>query len=146
MADIIVTTPKSRMAEAAREAEEIKRWGGGEYHRDYRAPRIPNVEVGDRVYYVEDGYIRGFALVCKIVKATICTADGKPAFRVCMDATTWKWIKPVMVTPQEVPRSFMYAENLKRYAPLGRGLSRESVEIVGGWLDPRPEVKEPCRP
>ena len=132
MPDVIVTTPKSRMAEAAREAEEVRAAGGGCYYRDYRAPRIPNVEVFDQVYYVEDGYVRGYCLITKIDSVGY---GRRRAITVYMDARTWTWIKPVQVTYS--PRSWIYAD--------ANGLSREDVEIVGGWLEPKPEVKEPCR-
>lgn len=124
------------MAEAASEAEKIKAGGGGYYYRDYKSGRIPDVRAGDRVYYVEDGYVRGFCLVERVVYG----GNDERVARVYMDATTWKWIKPIMVAPREVVRSYMYAENFKLYAPLGHGLSRGDVEIVGGWLDPKPEV------
>ena|GEM_PF-1691609 len=136
MADIIVTTPKRRMAEAAREAEEIKAAGGGWYFRDYRAPRIPRVDVGDRVYYVEDGYIRGF---CNVIKIDSVGYGRRRTVTVYMAATTWKWIRPIPVAPWEVVRSYMYAENFKLYGHRA-GLSRENVEVVGGWLDPRPKA------
>jgi hypothetical protein len=124
MPDIVVTTPKSRMAEAAREAEELKAAGGGYYIRDYTKGRIPDVRPGDRVYYVEDGYLRGFCLVERVIYAS----NGKRVARVYMDAETWTWIKPI---PWKAPRSFQYAP-----ADL-----RDKVEIVGGWLDPKPEVE-----
>lgn len=120
--DIIVTTPKRRMAEAAREAEEIKGAGGGIYYRFFKYPRVPQIEPGDRIYYCEAGYIRGFCVVSEI-------AEERYALQVVMDATTWSWVKPF---PYNGPRSWMYAErNL---------LTRDAVEVIGGWLDPKPEV------
>lgn len=131
MPDIIVTTPKRRTAEAAREAEEVKAAGGGWYYRDYRAPNIPNVEVGDRVYYVEDGYLRGY---CVIVKIDSVRYGRRRAITVYMDATTWTWIEPI---PWKEPRSFQYVHNAPRW---------HYIKIAGGWLDPKPEVGERCLP
>lgn len=140
MADIIITTPKNRMAEAAREAEEIRAAGGGYYYRDYNWPNIPKVNVGDRVYYVEDGYIRGFCLVDHVTEFSYEGVRTR-INRVYMDAMTWKWIKPIPVWPYRI-RSFMYAKNFKLHLvwwKLPRYLTRDSVKIVGGWLDPRPK-------
>ena len=54
MKDIIVTTPKSEIANAAREAEDVKRAGGGMYFRRFPPSMSPDVRPGDRVYYVDD--------------------------------------------------------------------------------------------
>ncbi|HUU56383.1 MAG TPA: hypothetical protein VMW93_03480 [bacterium] len=132
MRDIVVTTPKSRMAEAAREAEEVRAAGGGYYYRDYRAPRIPNVETFDRVYYIEDGYVRGYCLITEIDSVGY---GRRRSITIYMDARLWTWIKPIPVGNS--PRSWVYADTL--------GISWEDVEIVGGWLEPKPEVVEPCR-
>ena len=99
--DIIVTTPKSEIANAAREAEDVKRAGGGMYFRRFPPSMSPDVRPGDRVYYVEDGFMRGFAVVEKIYDATSyvkCDTSGKmwpPGLYVYMDATTWQWIEPI---------------------------------------------------
>jgi hypothetical protein len=105
VADIIVTTPKSRMAEAAREAAEVKAAGGGLYYRNYHGSVRPTVKEGDRVYYSVQGLLS----------------------RIYMGATTWTWIKPI---PWKAPRSFQYAP-----ADL-----RDKVEVIGGWLDPKPNA------
>jgi hypothetical protein len=133
MPDIIVTTPKNQMAEAAREAEEVKAAGGGYYYRNYHGTVRPNVGVGDRVYYVEDGYIRGFCLVC-----SVCRSSQGLLSRIYMDATTWTWIRPIPAYP---PRSWRYADNFGVGAA-GCPLTRESkmIKIVGGWLDPKPKA------
>ncbi|MGD8718385.1 MAG: hypothetical protein PVH29_06130 [Candidatus Zixiibacteriota bacterium] len=123
MPDVIVTTPKNRMAEAALEAEEIKAVGGGYYYREFKYRVAPAaIGEGDRVYYVEDGYIRGFCLVSRVAKNYMLRF-----MTVFMDPTSWKWIKPL---PWKAPRSFQYAP----------AYLHDKVEIVGGWLDPRPEV------
>jgi len=124
--DIIVTTPKDRMAEAAREAEEIIEAGGGWYYRDYRTPRIPRVDIGDRVYYVEDGYIRGFAVVAGVERVRDHDTGKVLAVRIMMDAKSWTWIEPI---PWKAPRSFQYVLSVPRW---------HYIKIVGGWLDPKP--------
>ena len=58
--DIIVTTPKTEMNAAAAEAEYIKTVGGGYYHRFFNT--LPKVSIGDKVFYVENGFITGFAI------------------------------------------------------------------------------------
>lgn len=130
--DIIVTTPKSEMSNAAQEAEDTKRAGGGHYFRRFSHWQKPNVEKGNRVYYVEDGYVRGFCEVSQTETRapTSCTTTGRewpPGFYVFMDSKTWQWINPV---PMRGFQGFRYA-NMNRDA---------WCQIVGGWLDPKPEV------
>ena len=128
--DIIITTPKREMATAAREAEDCERDGGGEYFRRFPVARAPWIIPGRRVYYVEDGYVRGFAVVVRVHtmnNPVLCLTTGRlwPAgFYVFMDATTWQWIRPILT------KGFQGF----RYAIL-------NPIIVGGWLDPKPEVE-----
>ena len=123
MPDIIVTTPRSRMAEAAAEAEDIKKWGGGYYIRGL-GPLRPTIAAGDRVYYVENGYVRGFALVSS---GPFRVGGWKAYYEVHLDATTWRWIRPRPMTGFQG----------WRYAPAGW---RDAVEVLGDWLAPRPDV------
>lgn len=128
--DIIVTTPKSEIGNAAAEAEACKRDGGGYYFRQFHAlPR--GVGVGSRVFYVEDGYVRGFAAVSAVREkgGTIrCDTTGRTwggegrAFLV-MRADSWNWIRPIPM------RGFQGWRYFDAPAPL---------HIVGGWRDPRP--------
>ena len=117
--DIIVTTPKREMANAAREAEDCKRDGGGEYFRRFPVERAPDVLPGDRVYYVEDGYIRGFAVVkwLHLAKNSVrCTTTRRrypPGLYIYMRASSWQWIEPI---PMSGFRGFRHAR----------------------WLDPKP--------
>lgn len=135
--DIIVTTPKGEMANAAREAEDVRRAGGGMYFRRFPLSQRPSVSVGERVYYVEDGYVRGFAWVHAVEeqKGVSCGTTGRqwpPGFYVYMDATTWQWIEPI---PMRGFQGFRYvAESGETPGYL------LPVKIVGGWLDPRPDV------
>jgi len=138
--DIIVTTPKSRMKEAAQEAEDCKRAGGGHYFRRFSRNRA--VDVSDRIYYVEDGYVRGFGLVDKVREheALTCDTTGRewPAgWYAFMDAMSWKWIAPIRM------KGFQGYRLAGGYPRSGQGVThrgdeRPVVKIVGGWLDPKP--------
>jgi hypothetical protein len=151
--DIIVTTPKSEMANAAREAADCIAAGGGEYFRRFHPRQAPTIGDGDRVYYVEDGFIRGFALVTQAEeRAPMCcdtTGARWPAgFYIFMDAASWQWIRPIKVKGF---RGFRYAGSAlgttaKRDAILmgDPALRWVDVLVVGGWLDPRPRSCRVC--
>ena len=138
--DIIVTTPKSRMAEAAREAAACIAAGGGDYFRRFPPRKWPvHLNPGDRVYYVEDGAIRGFAVVdciCDEVYARDCDTTARrypPGLYVMMRADSWCWIRPI---PMRGFQGFRYVRN--ELLPDGR----HYLEIVGFWRDPRPEIEK----
>lgn len=126
--DIVVTTPKSKIKAAAQEAEEAKRTGGGYYFRIFK--KSPNAIPGDRVFYVEDGYIRGFCVISyiKYMHREVCGTTEKgygEGYYIYMDVKTWKWIKPI---PMIGFQGFRYMEASKE------------IEIIGGWLDPKPFI------
>lgn len=145
--DIIVTSSKSRMKDAAAEAADCIAAGGGAYFRRFHAR--PPVEPGDRVYYVEDGYVRGFAVVDRVEhqpEGMRCETTGQfwqYGWYVFMGATTWKWIKPI---PMKGFQNFRKADKhmtRREYIDDGHGHPadpRGIAEIVGGWLDPKPEA------
>lgn len=147
--DIIVTTPKDQMKAAAQEAGNCIADGGGQYFRRFNWRCEPsNIDVGDRIYYVEDGYIRGFAIVANEFYADggmICDTTGRPwpkGYYVVMDAKSWQWIESI---PLRGFQGFQYAEvsgaaDGKTWITLAG--QDYPVKIVGGWLDPKPEVKE----
>ena len=58
--DIIVTTPKGEIKNSAKEANLPP---GGYWFRAF--PTKPNVEPGDKIYFVENGYIRGYGIIFK---------------------------------------------------------------------------------
>jgi hypothetical protein len=133
MTDIIVTTPKREMANSALEAEELKKAGGGRYFRVLHS--LPKkIGDGSRIFYVEDGYIRGFCPICEI-------ADSEGSFEICevtdriwhgkvfiyMYAKEWKWIKPIRMKGFQAWRYFE--------AP-------DDMGIIGDWMDPKPDTKE----
>lgn len=125
--DIIVTTPLHKRAAAAEEG-----WHGVEggddafYFRTFRT-LPPGLEVGSLVFYVEAGYIRGFARVKKIVEGTMeCATTGKPyhGFHAIMPVNTWYWIRPIAM------RGFQGW----RYM----ALDAEAIHAVGSYKSARP--------
>ena len=134
MNHIIVTTPKSEMVNAAKEAafaKKDKNPNCARYFRRFPLGKAPKIEHGSYVFYVEDGYVRGFCMVSglKDIKHDItCRATEKrykPGTYVMMLAATWYWIKPI---PMKGFKGYRYAAPDFKY------------EIVGDWKDPRPEV------
>ena len=134
--DIIITTPKREMANAAREAADCIADGGGEYFRQFRYGSSPTkLKLDQRVWYVEDGYLRGFCTTIRVEHKpvwTTCQTTGRswaPGLYVIMDATSWRWIKPIRM------RGFQGFRYLQALTPTIGGCA---VEIVGGWRDPKP--------
>lgn len=123
--DIIVTTPKREIANAAAEAAEVIADGGGRYFR-HLGRRPEKTKPGERIFYVEDGYIRGFAIILLIEYCDMkCATTGRmwTGINAGMDATTWQWIRPIPMRGFQGWRYFT--------AP-------PDMEIVGNWLDPKP--------
>lgn len=131
MPDIIITTPKSMMREAAQEAEDAKRSGGGYYFRSLHSPPR-DLNEGDRVFYVEDGYIRGFCTVDHLSDSSfgghICQTTGRHWSGACfvfMRPNSWTWIRPI---PKKGFQGWRYYT-----APA-------DLEILGDWMAPRPSL------
>lgn len=130
MADIIVTTPKSEMQRAAEEAASIKKDNGGFYFRRFRS-RPCMIEPGNKIWYVEDGYLRGYCVV-KEIKHLIkmqCDTTGKwwpQGFYAFMDATTWQWIKPI---PYKGFQGYRRADSILNY------------ETIGDWKTLKPQIQ-----
>lgn len=126
MRNIIVTTPKSEMENAYNEAEYCKINGGSYFRRFTSKPK--GLEVGSKIFYVEDGFIRGFAIVSelKFIENKICDVtekiwdSGTYAF---MPAETWNWITPISM------RGF---QNWRYF--------NGDFKIIGQWLDDKPET------
>jgi hypothetical protein len=147
--DIIVTTPKSEMANAAQEAADARSNGGGEYFRRFHEAKAPRLVEGDRVYYVEAGFVRGYCLVIRTVSgAFTCETTGHrwgPGFYAFMDAESWRWIRPIPMTGFQ---GFRYVDpprlrgEHKTYLGISTGLCLVLEE--GGWLDPRPKSCRVC--
>lgn len=127
MRDIIVTTPRREMETAAEEARGCIESGGGYYFRTFH--HLPkDIEVGSRVFYVEDGYVRGYALVNEINRGDMrCGTTGRvwDGNHVIMLANSWTWVRPIPM------RGF---QGWRYYEPPA------DLKVVGDWLDPKPEV------
>jgi hypothetical protein len=125
MRDIVVTTPKNEMKNAAREAEEARRTPGTKYFRRFSRSVPPDLGPGTRIFYVEDGYVRGFAVVERVVTGSmLCSTTGRqwsPGTYAVMAASSWKWIRPLPMTG---------FRNWKYFTL--------QYEIVGDWLSPKP--------
>lgn len=127
MRNIIVTTPKTEIENAKKEAEHCLSNGGGYYFR--KVHKIPkDIVIGEsKVYYVEDGFIRGFALVIGCdEKSEKCEVTNKEynGGIIYMTASSWKWIKPIKMKGFQGWRYF----------------DDNNVEIVGDWKDPKPSI------
>lgn len=126
MKDIIVTTPKGEMANAAKEAADCLAAGSGFYFRTLGT--IPkHFDIGGKVWYVENGYIRGYAFCSHIERdGATCATTGRHwlgAVRIIMAADSWKWIKPIPMKGFQGWRYFI--------APA-------DMEIAGDWKAPKP--------
>jgi len=138
MPDIIVTTPKNCIALAAEEARECIEDGWGEYFRRFSGKCCPvSLKPGVRIFYVMDGYLRGFAEVNRIAnipRCIQCDVSGRwyqPGVYAWMPADTWQWIEPLVM------RGFQGY----RYLVPGCGVDPQAIRVVGGWLDPMPETE-----
>lgn len=127
--DIVVTTPKRLEAIAAQEARQCIEAGKGFYFRTFRAkPRF--IDVGSRIYYVEQAYVRGFGTVSEIVSGDMqCETTGidwGEGYHAVMPAESWYWVKPIA----------MQGFQGWRYFDIQRG----KVKTIGNWLKPKPSI------
>jgi hypothetical protein len=127
--DIIVTTPKSLSEDAKHEADMVLKKGGGVYFRVLkRKPKKLNR--GDRVFYVEDGFVRGFCKVFDVrqVEEQVCSTTKRVfsgGWCLFMDATTWSWIRPI---PMKGFQGYRYSQ-----------IPEEEINIIGTWKDKKPK-------
>lgn len=126
-ADIIVTTPKNKMGLAAEEARQCIEGGGGFYFRTFRN-RPTRLQIGSRIFYVEDGFVRGFGVVSEVFEGTMtCGTSGEDwgeGYHAIMQADSWKWIKPI---PMKGFQGWRYFQT-------------KGIKVIGGWLDPKPSI------
>jgi hypothetical protein len=133
MTNIVVTTPQTHRKRAAQEALDCIGAGGGFYFRRFGGRCFPKrLETGDRVYFVQENYLRGFALVSHFEVSTGVRCDTSEerygsGHYVFMDASTWKWVMPTLFKGFQ---GYRYAETRFDLLP-----------ILGGWLDPMPSVQ-----
>jgi hypothetical protein len=113
--DIIVTTPKSEMENAKREAEFVERECGSFFRALPQHPK--RLGTGDRIYFVEDGFIRGHGTVFSILfragdlpVGERCQATGRKWKGKCIvHYNRWKWLKnPV---PMKGFQGFRYMDS-----------------------------------
>jgi len=98
--DIIVTTPKSQIHAAANEAKDAL---AGKVHYYFRVfnKNPKKLQQGDKVFYVENGYITGFATVygfANMEGTLLCQTQNKEwngEVVVWMRCDSWNWIKPI---------------------------------------------------
>lgn len=127
--DIVVTTPKNKMNIAAEEARKCIEAGSGFYFRTFRnKPRY--LCVSSRIFYVEDGYVRGFGVVSEVVEGNMhCDTTGYDwgdGYHAVMQANSWKWLRPI---PMRGFQGWQYFEV-------------NNIKVVGNWRDQKPVVKE----
>ena len=126
--DIIVTTPKNKTEIAEEEARQCIEAGSGFYFRTFRnTPR--HLGIGSRIFYIEDGYVRGFGMVSEIKNGDMqCGTTGYDwgdGTHAIIQSDSWKWIKPIPMRGFQGWRYF----------------KAKSIKIVGNWLDPKPLIK-----
>lgn len=128
MKDIVVTTPKSKMAIAEEEAMRCIEAGGGFYFRTFRNSPC-HLKIGSHIFYVENGFVRGFGTVSEIRNGNIqCGTTGHDwgeGTHAIMPADSWKWIKPILMKGFQGWRYY----------------DSKGIRIVGSWLDPKPRVR-----
>ena len=61
--DILVTTPKSEIETSKKEGDTVEEYGGY-WFRTFRYK--PKVENGDKIYFVENGQVKGYGIVFEI--------------------------------------------------------------------------------
>lgn len=121
--DIIVTTPRSESKIAAQEAEWCLKHGGFYFRHVSRLPK--NLEHGDKVFYVEDGFVRGFAVVYAFDIGDVeCEVSGKTrsGAQIIMRADSWKWIRPI---PMKGFQGWRYFD--------------QPYTVIGDWKIPKPQ-------
>ena len=130
--DIVVTTPKSEMENAAEEAQRCIQCGGGFYFRRF-VRKAKRLEALSKIFYVEDGYIRGFGTVTAInyhhgMRCQTTNQKWDEGYYALMPAQTWRWVEPIRC------KGFQGFKYFKKLFP-----EIKKVKIVGGWKDPKPE-------
>lgn len=129
--DLLVTTPKKEIENAAAEASQVVSDGFGTYFRFLGRNRPANCICGDRIYYVENGFITGFCIIesfkrrfnqrCETTKR-----NWPNGWYVYMDATTWQWIEPIPY------------KGFQKWRYFNEGVYGHLVEIVGDYKQPKP--------
>jgi hypothetical protein len=131
IADIVVTTPIKYKDVAAQEAKDCLACGGGFYFKTFFF-KPKRLELGSRVYYIDDGAIRGFGILSYEYTGRLqCETSGNvwgdnESYNAIIPAHTWHWVKPVVM------RGFQGFRYMKQ--------ARDTVEIIGDWQKPKPQI------
>jgi len=90
--DILVTTPKSAHQLASEEAKFVEENPDAYWFRTLRGK--PNVQIGDKVYYIDNGEIRGYGIVFDIESGEMeCEATGRLYNGTHLKQRKWVWLK-----------------------------------------------------
>jgi len=106
--DILVTTPKTEIENARREAQDMAEHGGT-YFRTFK--RRPAVAPGDRIFFIEDGFIRGYGRVITFTSGQMrCDTTGRIWRGYHVHYARWRWLDVPVI--KKGFRGFMYIRNL----------------------------------
>lgn len=93
--NILVTTPKSKKSIAEEEGKKVN-VEGGYWFRVFHFQ--PQVSIEDRIYFVDDGMIRGYGIIfdCSMIEDSIeCTTTGIKHGKVgdwVLKYNDWHWL------------------------------------------------------
>ena len=94
--DILVTTPKSEIDNYRKEGESVER-DGGYWFRTFRF--LPKVELGDKIFFVEDGQIKGYGIIFVISRLSEAAESDFTGRQwgnqggYIVKYKDWKWLK-----------------------------------------------------
>jgi hypothetical protein len=115
--DILVTTPKSEIENSRAEGEAVE-CGGGYWFRTFRFR--PKVVPGDRIFFVEDGRIKGYGTIFEVSRlsgAAECDFTGRQWGKgggYIVKYRDWNWLKePVKFSGFQGIRYFDRIPDLK---------------------------------
>lgn len=124
--DIIVTTPKSEIENAKKEADNCIKNNGGYYFRRLNS-KPKHIDIGSKIFYVEDGYVRGYGVISEIKNSKKeCSTTGKQyeeGIYVTFLAASWKWIKPISMKGFQ---GWKYFDSSVKF------------EVIGDWKSDKP--------
>jgi len=91
--NILVTTPKSEIDNSRKEGEVVES-EGGYWFRTFRFK--PKVEKGDKIYFVENGLIKGYGIIFEVSptegeECDVTGRDWKGSWVVKYN--DWHWLK-----------------------------------------------------
>jgi hypothetical protein len=125
--DILVTTPKSEIDTSRKEGESVER-DGGYWFRTFRFR--PKVVPGDKIFFVEDGQIRGYGIIFEVSplsEAAECDFTGRTwgdQGGYIVKYNDWHWLK----TP--VPwKGFQGLRYIDRLAELREAVKKERYSL-----------------